>query len=121
MSPEPGSAGLGIVEPIAAEHRRMQVGDVYPLRQVNLVVSADAGGVLIALHLPDFVRMWNEGYDGRTGGATVVDVSVPDRASVDRLHAELSAAGHASPQEPSMRSSARVTQSSRTPTAISWV
>jgi predicted lactoylglutathione lyase len=103
----------------------MQVSDLYALRQVNLVVSdlersqtfygrfgwefrpmgdaaliADAGDVLIALHLPDFVRMWNEGYDGRTGGATVLDVSVPDRASVDRLHAELTAAGHASPQEP---------------------
>jgi len=83
------------------------MSDLYPLRQVNLVVSdlersqtfysrfgwqfrrmgeaaliADAGGLLIALHLPDFVRMWNEGYDGRTGGATVLDVSVPDRASV---------------------------------------
>jgi uncharacterized glyoxalase superfamily protein PhnB len=27
-------------------------------------------------------------------------VSVPDRESVDRLHAELRAAGHASPQDP---------------------
>jgi predicted lactoylglutathione lyase len=103
----------------------MQMSDLYPLRQVNLVVSglersqtfyrrfgwqfrpmgdaaliADAGRVLIALHLLDFVRMWNEGYDGRTGGPTVLDVSVPDRASVDRLHAEVRTAGHASPQQP---------------------
>jgi predicted lactoylglutathione lyase len=103
----------------------MQMSELYPLRQVNLVVSdlvrsqtfysrfgwqfrpmgdaaliADAEGLQIALHLPDFVRMWNEGYDGRTGGATVLDVSVPDRASVDRLHAEIRALGHASPQEP---------------------
>jgi hypothetical protein len=66
----------------------------------DAALIADAGGILISLHLPDFVRMWNEGYDGRTGGATVLDVSVPDRPSVDRLHAELRAAGHASPQEP---------------------
>jgi predicted lactoylglutathione lyase len=103
----------------------MQMSDFYPLRQVNLVVSdldrsqrfygrfgwpfrpmgdaaliADAGEVLIALHLPDFVRMWNEGYDGRTGGAAVLDVNLPDRESVDRLHAEVTAAGHASRQEP---------------------
>jgi catechol 2,3-dioxygenase-like lactoylglutathione lyase family enzyme len=102
----------------------MPMSDLYPLRQVNLVVSdlersqtfysrfgwqfrqmGDAaliadGGLLIALHLPDFVRMWNEGYDGRIGGATVLDVSVPDRASVDRLHAEIRALGYASPQEP---------------------
>ena len=101
------------------------MSDLYSLRQLNLVVSdlersrtfygrfgwefrpmgdaaliADAGDVLIALHLPDFVRMWNEGYDGRSGGATVLDVSVPDRASVDRLHAEIRAAGHASLQKP---------------------
>ena len=101
------------------------LNDAYPLRQVNLVVSdlersktfysrfgwqfrrmgdaaliADAAGVLLALHLPDFVRMWNEGYDGRTGGAAVFDVDLPDRESVNRLHAELKAAGHASRQEP---------------------
>jgi predicted lactoylglutathione lyase len=100
--------------------------DVYPLAQVNLVVSdlersrtfysrlgwefrpmGDAaliarvpGGVLVALHLPHFVRMWNDGYDGSTGGAAVLDVDVPDRESVDRLHAELTAAGKASRQEP---------------------
>jgi uncharacterized glyoxalase superfamily protein PhnB len=61
---------------------------------------ADAGGVLISLHLPDFVRTWNEGYDGGTGGATVVDVDVPDRETVDRLHADLTGAGHPSRQQP---------------------
>lgn len=44
--------------------------------------------------------MWNDGYDGSTGGAAVLDIDVPDRESVDRLHAELTAAGQASRQEP---------------------
>lgn len=66
----------------------------------DAALMADAGGVLVAFHLPDFTRMWNEGYDGELGGTAVIDVSLPDRTSVDRLHAELVAAGHDSPQAP---------------------
>ncbi|MBA3376435.1 MAG: VOC family protein [Actinobacteria bacterium] len=102
------------------------MADVYPLGQVNLVVSdlersrkfysrfgwefepmgeqalmAEVpGGFLVAVHLPDFARLWNAGYDGSTGGATVFDISLPDRESVDRLHAELTNEGHRSRQEP---------------------
>ena len=98
----------------------------FPLEQVNLVVGdlersrafyshfgwelramgdralrgALPGGTFLSLHLPDFAATWNAGYDGRTGGATVLDVGLPDRESVDRLHAELVAAGATSRQEP---------------------
>ena len=102
------------------------VTDIYPLGQVNLVVSdlersrkffgrfgwkfepiGDAallaqmpGGALVSIHLPEFVRLWNAGYDGSTSGATVLDISLPDRESVDRLHAEFTSEGHRSCQEP---------------------
>jgi len=102
------------------------VADVYPLGQVNLVVSdlersrrfygrfgwefepiGDGaliaempGGTLVSVHLPEFAGRWNAGYDGSTGGATVLDISLPDRESVDRLHAELTNDGHTSRQEP---------------------
>ena len=98
----------------------------YPLGQVNLVVSdlersktfygrlgwqfdamgdqaliAEApGGLLVSLHLREFAQTWNEGYDGGTGGATVFDVFLPDRESVDRLHAEFVTAGSRSRQTP---------------------
>lgn len=64
------------------------------------LIAALPGGTFVSLHLPDFAETWNAGYDGRTGGATVLDVGVPDRESVDRLHGELEAGGHASRQEP---------------------
>ena len=139
-------AGFGTFAPVAAETKEAaQVGDVYPLRQVNLVVSdlersqtfysrfgwqframgdaaliADAGGVLIALHLPDFARRWNEGYDGRTGGATVLDVDVPTASrSTDSMR---SSEPRDTPRarSRSISSSARATRSSRIQTAISW-
>jgi catechol 2,3-dioxygenase-like lactoylglutathione lyase family enzyme len=103
-----------------------EASDAYPLAQVNRIVSelecsrrfyarlgwrfrtmgdqalmAEApGGLLVALHLPDFTRTWNSGYEGATGWAAVLDVDVPDRETVDRLHAELVADGHQSPQPP---------------------
>ena len=102
------------------------VDDVYPLSQVNLVVSdlersrrfygrfgwsframgdqaliAEVpGGLLVALHLPGFTKTWNESSDGSTGGAAVLDVSVPDRESVDRLHAAFIDDGRRSHQAP---------------------
>lgn len=100
--------------------------DGYPLGQVNLVVAdldrskkfyerlgwrfeamgeealmaEIPGGLLVALHLQAFAPTWNEGYDGGTGGAGVLDVSLPDRESVDRFHAEFTSEGHQSPQVP---------------------
>ena len=99
--------------------------DGHSLEQVNLVVTdlersrrfyerfgwefraildralmADVGGVSLALHLPDFAAMWNAGAEGRGGGTAVLDVSVPDRESVDRLHDELVRDGHRSSQPP---------------------
>jgi catechol 2,3-dioxygenase-like lactoylglutathione lyase family enzyme len=103
-----------------------EASDAYPLAQVNLIVSelersrrfyvrlgwrfrtmgdralmAEVpGGLLVALHLPDFTRSWNSSYESAKGGSTVLDVDVPDRETVDRLHAELVGDGHKSPQPP---------------------
>jgi catechol 2,3-dioxygenase-like lactoylglutathione lyase family enzyme len=103
-----------------------RMADAHPLSQVNLVVSdlersrsfygrfgwtfrtmgdqallAEVpGGLLVALHLPGFTRTWNESYDGGTGGTAVLDVSVPDRESVDRLHAAFMDEGRRSHQPP---------------------
>ena len=100
--------------------------DAFPLAQVNLIVSdlersrrfyarlgwrfrtmgdqaliaAVPGGLLVALHLPEFTRTWNTGYEGGTGGSAVLDVDVLDREKVDRLHTELVGDGHRSPQPP---------------------
>jgi hypothetical protein len=120
------------------------VNDVYPLRQVNLVVSdlersqtfysrfgwqfrrmgdaaliADAAGVLLALHLPDFVRMWNEGYDGRTGGLRCsTSISPTVSRSTDSMRSS-QPRGTPRARSRSMPSSARATRSWRTLTAIS--
>jgi catechol 2,3-dioxygenase-like lactoylglutathione lyase family enzyme len=103
-----------------------EMEDGYPVGQVNLVVAdldrsrkfyerlgwrfeemgeqalmAEVpGGLLVALHLQAFAPTWNEGYDGDTGGAEVLDIFLPDRESVDRLHAEFTSEGHRSPQVP---------------------
>lgn len=58
------------------------------------------GGLLVALHLRAFAKTWDEGYDGGTGGATVFDVFLPDRESVDRLHAEFVDDGNRTHQPP---------------------
>ena len=102
------------------------VGVGYPLGQVNLVVSdleqsrkfyerlgwrfesmGDQAliaevprGLLVSLHLRAFARTWDEGYEGGVGGATVFDVFLPDRETVDRLHAELVNEGNRSRQSP---------------------
>jgi catechol 2,3-dioxygenase-like lactoylglutathione lyase family enzyme len=66
----------------------------------SAMIAELPGGLLVSLHLPDFAKSWNEGYEGAMGGAAVFDVSLPDRRSVDRLHAEFVADGYRSPQAP---------------------
>jgi catechol 2,3-dioxygenase-like lactoylglutathione lyase family enzyme len=49
----------------------------------------------------DFAAKWNEGFPGLGGrGAVVLGFKVATRDAVDRIHADLTGAGHRSQQEP---------------------
>jgi len=62
-----------------------------------------------------FTSSWNEGWHGGTG--VVLGFEVDDRNDVDRLYAELTAAGASPNSPPTMRSGAPGSPSSPTPTA----
>jgi predicted lactoylglutathione lyase len=46
------------------------------------------------------VRAWDSGWASRTGGSTVLGFSLPSRAAVDEMYAELTAAGGGAHQPP---------------------
>lgn len=60
--------------------------------------TADTDGVDVDFDSAHFAAMWNSGWPGGTG--VMIGFRVPERADVDRLHAELTADGHLSQQEP---------------------
>jgi catechol 2,3-dioxygenase-like lactoylglutathione lyase family enzyme len=60
--------------------------------------AVDAGGAHVDLDSPAFAATWDEGWPG--GPGIVLGFRVEARDDVDRLHAELVAAGHASQQPP---------------------
>ena len=49
---------------------------------------------------PDFARVWDSGYDGATGGSTVLGLAIETRDEVDEVYAELVAHGHRGRQPP---------------------
>lgn len=55
-------------------------------------------GADVDLDSTAFAAVWNQGWPGGTG--VVLGFRTTDRDEVDRLHAELTAAGHSSQQEP---------------------
>lgn len=59
-----------------------------------------ANGFLLELDTTDFVPSWNSGYDGTTGGSTVIGFSLPARQAVDDLYASLTDAGYQGSQPP---------------------
>jgi catechol 2,3-dioxygenase-like lactoylglutathione lyase family enzyme len=60
--------------------------------------TESAEGVDVDLDSQPFAAVWNRGWPG--GPGIVLGFRVPDRPSVDRLYEELTAAGHATQQEP---------------------
>lgn len=62
---------------------------------------ATDGGLLEA-DSPAFARVWNAGWEAEAdlAGRVVVGLRVADRAEVDRLYAEITAAGHKGLQPP---------------------
>jgi uncharacterized glyoxalase superfamily protein PhnB len=64
--------------------------------------SAAEAGTDLDLDSATFVQVWNTGWRGRKdlAGRVVVGFSVTSRQEVDRLYAEMTAAGHRSLQAP---------------------
>jgi uncharacterized glyoxalase superfamily protein PhnB len=63
-----------------------------------------------------FASVWDSGYQGGTGGTTVLGVAVKTRAAVDELYADVVAAGSPGRQPPYDAFWARALRSSRSPT-----
>jgi catechol 2,3-dioxygenase-like lactoylglutathione lyase family enzyme len=79
-------------------------------RRLGLAIGADAGAGHVEVRFPngmsvefdssEFVRSWDTGWGGSTGGSTVLGFSVPSRDRVDALYTELTAAGYRGRQPP---------------------
>ncbi len=79
-------------------------------RRLGLTIDAEPGAPHVAARLPngmviewdstEFVPQWDSGWNGATGGSTVLGFSVPTRAAVDEVYAELTAAGYGGHQQP---------------------
>lgn len=75
---------------------------------VDLAVAPDgqhasaplANGFLLELDTVDFVRQWDSGWSGATGGTAVLGFSLPSRGAVDEAYARLTDAGHRAHQPP---------------------
>lgn len=67
----------------------------WPVREApgGVHAACEAGGLLVEFDTDPFARAWGSPELGSGSGSVVLGVGVPDRASVDRLHAELVAAG----------------------------
>lgn len=63
-------------------------------------VAQLANGMSVDFDSVGFVPMWDGGYEGATGGSTVLGVSVGSRNDVDELYADLIAVGHPGRQPP---------------------
>lgn len=57
-------------------------------------------GLTVEFDTVDFVPQWDSGWQWTTGGGAVIGFSLDDREAVDRLYAELTAAGHRAHQPP---------------------
>lgn len=79
-------------------------------RRVGLAIDAPPGANHVAVPLPhglllqfdttDFVRQWDSGWHGPTGGSAVLGFSMASREAVDRAYADLTGAGYRGHQSP---------------------
>lgn len=58
------------------------------------------GGFLLELDSTSFVREWDSGWRGATGGSSVLGFTVASRERVDELYATLTGAGYTERQPP---------------------
>ncbi|WP_354263635.1 VOC family protein [Arthrobacter sp. OAP107] len=79
-------------------------------RRFGLKIEAAPGAFHASARLPngmviewdsvEFVRQWDSGWNGATGGSTVLGFSVPTREAVDEIYTGLTAAGYGGHQPP---------------------
>ena len=67
---------------------------------VHVEIRQDAAPVSLELDAVESAGLWNASWRTGTGTNVIVGVSVPDRASVDRIYADLTGAGHPGVQPP---------------------
>ena len=67
----------------------------WPVREApgGVHAACEVGGLLVEFDTDRFARAWGSPQLGTGPGSVVLGVAVPDRESVDVLHAELIAAG----------------------------
>jgi len=57
-------------------------------------------GSRVEFDSPEFTRVWDSGYEGATGGSTVLGLRTETRDEVDDIYADLVAHGHRGRQPP---------------------
>jgi len=79
-------------------------------RRLGLEIDAEPGAVHVEVRLPNGMLLefdgtaavphWDRGWNGSTGGSTVLGFDVSSRDEVDKLYSDLVAAGHGAHQPP---------------------
>lgn len=79
-------------------------------RRLGLDIEAEPGGFHVTVKMPNgfllefdtiaFAHRWDTGFDGTTGGSTVLGFAVPARADVDARFDDLVEAGYRGRQPP---------------------
>jgi uncharacterized glyoxalase superfamily protein PhnB len=79
-------------------------------RRLGLEIDAEPGAIHVAVTMPNgmllefdsitFVLQWDGGWNGSTGGSTLVGFRIASSDGVDALYADLIAAGYRGRQQP---------------------
>jgi catechol 2,3-dioxygenase-like lactoylglutathione lyase family enzyme len=79
-------------------------------RRLGLIFEAEAGAQHVAIKFPngtlvefdssEFVKQWDSGWRGTTGGGPVLGFSVPSREALDQIYTDLIGAGYRGHQPP---------------------
>lgn len=93
---------------------RLDIPDTDPAFQNHHRSAQLARDIDFDVDSVEFARHWDEGW---RSGAAVIGFRLGSREQADAVYMDLTSAGHAGQQEPTTRSGARGTRSSRTPTA----
>lgn len=79
----------------------LTIRDADPAWEMHHRSAVMANGTSLDLDSVEFARQWNSGWPGRTGGGMgVLGFALPSREAVDKLYADLTAAGYNSQQTP---------------------
>ena len=91
------------MEAALAFYRRLglTIGDTDPAWEMHHRSAVMANGISLDFDSVEFASQWNGGWPGRTGGGMgVLGFAMPSREAVDKVYADLTAAGYKSQQMP---------------------